>query len=204
MRTELTRTTAAALSAALLALAGCGGSSNHAGTTATTQSTPATSTATTAPSKTATGPGKTPPAKTAPAHARTTTEATGGAKTGGVAPGGVPPVAHPCSLVTAAEAQAAAHAQLLSKTEAPLGPTCIFRFRGGPGIVTLTVEAAPLAKLSAHLRSPMPIHIGSYSGLCGTLGRPMLFLALSRSRTLNVTTACPLAGALAAKAIARL
>jgi hypothetical protein len=116
----------------------------------------------------------------------------------------VPKGPNPCVLVTGAEAQAIVGAPIVAETEAPLGPTCIFKVRGQPQTITLTVESLSVLNQVREMRKPRQVTVGGHSAYCGKLGQPMLDVSLTAGRILNVTAPCAIAEALAAKALPRI
>ena len=117
---------------------------------------------------------------------------------------GEPRGQNPCDLVTRGEANAIFGGAIVSKTEAPLGPTCILKLQGKRPMVTLTVERLSIAKLGSQFKGAERLAIADHQGLCGKLGRPMLFVSIGGGQVLNVTAPCAAAKALAAKAIGRI
>jgi hypothetical protein len=117
---------------------------------------------------------------------------------------GAPKAANPCALVTRSEARAIVGAPIVGQSEAPLGPTCIFRVHGQRPIITLTVERSTLAATARRLKSPQHTAIRGHIAVCGMLGQPMLFVPIGGGRILNVTAPCTMATALAATALTRL
>jgi hypothetical protein len=113
------------------------------------------------------------------------------------------PTLNPCTLVTGAQAQAIVGASVLSKKEAPLGPTCIFEFKGRP-VITIAIESLPFAKTVGEMHKRTRVVIGGFHADCGTQGTQMLFVSLGRARVLNVSAPCPLAKAFAIKALSHL
>jgi hypothetical protein len=112
-----------------------------------------------------------------------------------------PKAPDPCVLVSRAQAQAIIASPISGETEAPLGPTCIFTLKGQKQSITLTVEQMNVSsqvRLMGHLQRSI---VGGHVAYCGTLGRPMLYLALGGTKVLNVTAPCAIADALAAKAL---
>ncbi len=195
---------AVAFSTAGLALAGCGGSSSSkSAATAPAGSAPA---AAQTPAGTARGSG----------HGQADTAQTGKAVIAGQpvqrarSRGGDEPLPiaprgpNPCMLVSRTQAQAILGAPIQSVTEAPLGPTCIFKLQGQEQTVTLAVERMNIASQVHVMKKVQRSTVGGHAAYCGTLGRPMLYLSLSRGRVLNVTAPCGIAQALAAKALPRI
>jgi hypothetical protein len=115
---------------------------------------------------------------------------------------GSPPL-NPCTLVTLSAAQGIVHA-IGSATEAPLGPTCIFKRSDAKPSITLTVRLMNFAKATAGLQNSVPVTAGKYSGLCGTRGPQALYLSLGSNQVLNVIAPCGIAKALAAIAASNL
>jgi hypothetical protein len=90
----------------------------------------------------------------------------------------------------------------LSRTEAPLGPTCIFKFKGRLSTVMLVVEQAGIQKFVGAMRHSVRVDVAGLPAYCGSLGSEALFVALRRGGVLRVTAPCPIAEAFAARALA--
>jgi len=108
----------------------------------------------------------------------------------------------PCGLVSAKRAKAIVGETLVSKTEAPLGPTCIFKFRGRLATVTLVVERGLIQGSIQHMHSPKLVNVAGLPAYCGKLGTTILDVALRQGGVLSVTAPCPIAQAFAAQALA--
>jgi hypothetical protein len=106
--------------------------------------------------------------------------------------------------VTRAQAQAIVGAALRGSKEAPLGPTCVFDFKGGSAAITLAIESLSFPKTVRQMKKSTRLVVGGLQADCGSLGMQMLFVSLSGGRVLNVTAPCPIARAFAVKALSRL
>lgn len=116
-----------------------------------------------------------------------------------------PKAQNPCTLVTHAEAAVILRSASFSQTEAPLGPTCIFQEKGVAQSITLAVETVKVSKVIAQMKTkPAQSTIGGHPAFCGTLGSPLLFVDLGAGRALQIRANCPVAVALAAKAVPRI
>ena len=115
-----------------------------------------------------------------------------------------PPPLNPCTLVSGSEAQAIVGASLRASKEAPLGPTCVFNFKGSHPVITLAIESLSFQKTIRHMKKSTRLAVEGLEADCGNLGEPMLFVSLSGGRVLNVTAPCPIARAFAVKALGRL
>lgn len=117
---------------------------------------------------------------------------------------GVRPI-NPCRLVTAPEARSITAGVVTGITEAPLGPTCIYRSTKAksPGI-TMTVEVMKLSQVIQKLGGKAQFTIKSHPAYCGKLGREMLFVPLTNGQVLNVVAPCSVAREFAAVALGRL
>ncbi len=217
LKASLTRTPKAlgivVLAGAALALSSCGGSSTASHSTATSAAT-ATPVAS-APSEA--------PASTSSSRAHRVAGVGGSSRGAGGAtkiiavssgnavkvksppdpesPIAVPKGPNPCSLISRTDAQTIISTPISSITEAPLGPTCIFNLQGSKQSITLAVEQLNVAGQVRLMRNVQHSTVGGHQAYCGTLGRPMLYIALSGSKVLNVTASCTVAEALAAKAL---
>jgi hypothetical protein len=113
----------------------------------------------------------------------------------------------PCTLVSASEAQAIVGKPVGQPTEAPQGPTCIYRPEGAKSFITLAVESKNFSKIEpqSQLHSRISLTIGAHAAYCGTAGgAPTLIVPLSRGKFMAVVAPCPLAASFAAKALSRL
>jgi len=115
-----------------------------------------------------------------------------------------PSASRPCSLVSKAQARAIIKTAILEPLEAPQGPTCIYQTKSGKPYVTLTVEKTSYARLQGQIRKRRSIAVADRKGMCGTFGRPMLYLPLGSGRVLSVAAPCALATKFAARAISHL
>jgi hypothetical protein len=109
----------------------------------------------------------------------------------------------PCDLVTAAQAGAILGAKV-RVTEAPQGPTCIYQTPGVDGFVTLAVQATAITQLKRNMRGVRRVQVSDRDAYCGTYGRSMLYVPLSRGRVLSIAAACPVAQQFAATAVRQL
>jgi hypothetical protein len=111
---------------------------------------------------------------------------------------------NPCRLVSVAQAQSITGG-VVSSTEAPLGPTCIYKAVGtGKSDITLAVESLRLADATQQMHQRQALNIRGHLGYCGTLGRPMLFVSVGSGKVLNITAPCSIASRLADLALGRL
>lgn len=209
----------AALSLATGALAGCGGSSH--GTTVTQLPTPTTQPAQQTPLQSNTDVGHSGGQQRAkPGHSTTKhvqsdqgqavdpihvqkahqTPATTSDEHNGT---GGPP--NPCRLVSLPEAKTITGGAIVSKIEAPLGPTCIYKQANAQASVTLAVETLNFAQatrqMGLHKRA---VTISGRRAYCARVGTQALLVPLSGGRLLSVTAPCSIAQRFAAKALSRL
>jgi hypothetical protein len=116
-----------------------------------------------------------------------------------------PPAAfNPCSLVSVSEAHAITGIAIAGRTEAPLGPTCVYKLSGSKASITLAVESLNLSQVAHQLTRAQTVIVGSRRAYCGRLGTPMLFAPVIRGRVLNVTAPCAIAQRFATLALGRL
>jgi hypothetical protein len=114
---------------------------------------------------------------------------------------------NPCTLVSASEAQAIVGKPVGQPTEAPQGPTCIYRPEGAKSFITLAVESKNFSKIEpqSQLHSRISLTVGAHAAYCGTAGgAPTLIVPLSRGKFMAVSAPCPVAASFAAKALSRL
>ena len=107
----------------------------------------------------------------------------------------------PCSLVTRAQARAILGQPVLLPSEAPQGPTCIYRAAKGKGFVTLAVQPVSFAKAKRNLDKPTKVDLGTRTGVCGKYGQTMLYAPLPQGRMLTVAAECSVAKRFAAQAV---
>jgi hypothetical protein len=107
-------------------------------------------------------------------------------------------------LVSLQEAHTITSGGVVTSSEAPLGPTCLYLGTGSRTQITLAVESASYSQVSRRLDKRTQLVIKGHRAACGRLGREMLFLRLARSRVLNVTAPCSIARRFAALAVSRL
>jgi hypothetical protein len=99
----------------------------------------------------------------------------------------------PCGLVTKKQAQTAIGMRLMDPVEAPQGPTCIYRDRGGKTFVTVAIQDTPFSQLRGDLHRLKKVSVGDRDAYCGVNGAPVLYLPLARARILSVTAQCEVA-----------
>ena len=108
-----------------------------------------------------------------------------------------------CGLVSPAEAATILGKAVRAPVVAKQGPTCLYRTREGD-VTTVSVQAAPLRELAAHMRNQHDVAVASRAGVCGTLGQPMLYLPVGGRSVLAVTGKCEVARQFASHALPRL
>jgi len=115
-----------------------------------------------------------------------------------------PSASRPCSLVSKTQARAIIGAAILEPVEAPQGPTCIYQTKSGRPYITLAIERTSYARLQDQISKRRNIAVADRRGVCGTLGRPVLYVPFGSRRVLSVAGPCALATRFAARAIAHL
>jgi hypothetical protein len=111
---------------------------------------------------------------------------------------------NPCALVSTATARAVIRARILSRIEAPLGPTCIFKLAHSRQITIAVEQQVSLSSVTKTLGKRKTVTVAGRPGYCRTRGLQTLFVSLHSGGVLNVTAPCPVAKRLAAKALTRL
>jgi hypothetical protein len=113
---------------------------------------------------------------------------------------------NPCTLVSASEAQAIVGKPVGEPTEAPQGPTCIYRPQGATSFITLAVESKDFSKIEpqSQLHGRMSLTVDGHPAYCGTAGAQTLIVPLLGGKFMAVSAPCPLAASFAAKALSRL
>jgi hypothetical protein len=111
----------------------------------------------------------------------------------------------PCNLVSKTQAGAIVGRTIVTVTEAPQGPTCIYRSKDdGAGFVTLALQTQPIAAMKRQMRQRRTVGVAGRKAYCGTAGQPMLYLPVSDGRVLSVSAPCAVAKRFATSALARL
>ena len=112
-----------------------------------------------------------------------------------------PSAINPCRLVTPKQASSFAGRRLRWHREAPLGPTCIYSFRGTSKIVTTTIEPLRVDDAIEGMHVSRTFRIRDRHSYCGTLGRRLLIASLPGHKVLKVAATCRTAERFAAQAI---
>ena len=111
----------------------------------------------------------------------------------------------PCNLVSKARARAIIGAPIGEPIEAPLGPTCIYRSRDRKTFVTVAVPSLKFSDVKRQIvHKREPVKIGHRTAYCASVGRPTLYVPLSRGRVLSVVGPCPVATRFALTAVKQL
>jgi hypothetical protein len=110
----------------------------------------------------------------------------------------------PCAFVTKRQAQEIVGASLLDPVEAPQGPTCIYRDRGGKTFITVALQDGGFGALRDDIRRLRRVAVAERRAYCGVYGSPTLFLPLEGGRVLSVTAQCEVAMRFARSAVPRL
>ncbi len=110
----------------------------------------------------------------------------------------------PCNLVTKAEAAAILASPIAQPTEAPLGPTCIYRSRNGKAFVTLAVQNLKFSQVSRKVSHAHKLRIGDRAAVCGRLDKQVLYVSLAPRRLLSIAGPCAVARKFATTAVGRL
>jgi hypothetical protein len=111
-----------------------------------------------------------------------------------------PRASRPCSLVSKTQARAIVGAPILEPLQAAQGPTCIYQAKSGKPYVTVTVQTVNFVKLRKQIRNLRSIAVADRTAVCGTYGKPMLFLPVTGGRVLSISAPCGMAQRFAAKA----
>jgi hypothetical protein len=110
----------------------------------------------------------------------------------------------PCNLVTVGQARAILGAPMREPTEAPQGPTCIYRTRTGKSFVTVALQSVDFKTLRPQLHLRHRVDVSNRTAYCGTFGQPMLYVPLSQGRVLMVAAQCSVAKRFALRAVRQL
>jgi hypothetical protein len=106
--------------------------------------------------------------------------------------------------VTARQAHAILGVPLREPTEAPQGPTCIYRTRTGRTFVTVALQSVDFKTLRPQLHLRHRVDVSNRTAYCGTFGQPMLYVPLSQGRVLMVAAQCSVAKQFALRAVRQL
>lgn len=110
----------------------------------------------------------------------------------------------PCNLVTKGEARAILASPIAQPTEAPLGPTCIYRSRDGKSFVTVAVQNVKFSEASRKVRHARKLKVADRAAVCGKLDKQVLYVSLAPRRVLSVAGPCTVARKFATSAVGRL
>jgi hypothetical protein len=110
----------------------------------------------------------------------------------------------PCNLVTPEQARSFLREAVRVPVEAPQGPTCLYRTKGGDRMVTLAVQAVPFDRMVRQVRDRQRLRISRRAAVCGTFGQSVVFVELPRRRVLSVAAPCAIGLRFAAAALRRL
>jgi Protein of unknown function (DUF3558) len=110
----------------------------------------------------------------------------------------------PCNLVTRQQARTIIGAPVREPIEASQGPTCVYRSQDGSSFVTLAVQSLDIDKLKPRLRLRQRVNVSRRTGICGTLGQPVLLVPVSGGQVLSVTGHCGIAARFARVAVRQL
>ena len=111
----------------------------------------------------------------------------------------------PCNLVSKRRARQIIGTPISEPIEAPLGPTCIYRSTNRKTFVTVAVPSVKFSDVKRQIRHRRePVKIGRRTAYCASIGRPTLYVPLSRGRVLSVVGPCPMASRFARTAVRQL
>jgi hypothetical protein len=110
----------------------------------------------------------------------------------------------PCNLVSKPRAGAILGTRVAQPVEAPQGPTCIYRDRGGTMFVSLAVQQGGFGAVRDEIDRLRQVSVGDRRAYCGVHGAPMLYLPLAGGRVLSVSAQCDIAKRFASTAVPRL
>jgi hypothetical protein len=111
---------------------------------------------------------------------------------------------NPCKLVSVAQARTILGGTVIGSSEAPLGPTCVYKLSHSKSSITVAVEQANLSQVATHMVKRQQTTVRGRHGYCGKLGAPMLYVNLGRGQILHVVAPCGVARQFAAVALDRL
>ena len=108
---------------------------------------------------------------------------------------------NPCSLISRAQLTRAAHARVLKLTDAPLGPTCIVRFKGWKQDLTIALQTSNVKQQVKLLEKRKSYKIAKHKAYCGKLGGVTFIVQLNANRSLVIDGPCATAERIALKAV---
>ncbi len=114
---------------------------------------------------------------------------------------------NPCKLVSLSEAKTITDGAISGTTEAPLGPTCVYRLQGAKGAngdITMALESSSLSQATKHMTRRHEITVKGRHGLCGKLGSQMVYVPVPGGQVLHITAPCGVGQQFAALALGRL
>jgi hypothetical protein len=113
-------------------------------------------------------------------------------------------VPNPCALVTVAQAHALT-GKAVAVSEAPLGPTCIYRESGAKAAtVTVAVQRLQFSALKPHIQKLSELTIAGRSAYCGVYGTAVTYVLLPGHRALSISAPCAVGTKFAATALSKL
>ncbi len=110
----------------------------------------------------------------------------------------------PCELVPTATVRTILGGPVAKPTEAPQGPTCIYRTRSGKGFLTVSLATIGADRTRAQIKGIPAVSVSGRKGYCRRPDRMALHVPLSDGRMLTVGAPCSTARAFAVKALARI
>jgi hypothetical protein len=111
------------------------------------------------------------------------------------------PAGSPCKLVTRTQAQTIIGGSVTKPLEAPQGPTCIYRYKGGKSLITLAVQSVDVKVLKRESHRPQPVKVSGRQGFCSNRGQPMLYVPVTPGRVLSISAPCQMAQQFAVRAL---
>ena len=111
---------------------------------------------------------------------------------------------NPCKLVSLSEAKTLTDGAASGTTEAPLGPTCVYKLQGSRTAITMSLEASSLSQVTKHMAKRHEVTVKGRRGFCGKLGTQMLYVPAPGGQVLHITAPCGLGQQFAALALGRL
>ena len=111
---------------------------------------------------------------------------------------------NPCKLVSLSEAKTLTDGAISGTSEAPLGPTCVYKLQGSKAAITMSVESSSLSQVTKHMAKRHEVTVKGRRGFCGKLGTQMLYVPAPGGQVLHITASCGLGQQFAALALGRL
>jgi hypothetical protein len=93
---------------------------------------------------------------------------------------------NPCSLITEHTVASSLKLKISKRSLAPLGPTCIYSFRGTKHELTIALQNQSLTSVKREIAHRKATKVARHSAYCGKIGQVTLDVSLGRKKLLSV------------------